>query len=308
MDTRRTFIKQAAAAGAVVALSGVDRLIAQDAPKADSASDASKLCDVVAVRDGTRAEMVRKAIEVLGGIGAFVKKGQKVVIKPNIGWHKAPELGANTHPEVVATLIELCKEAEAKEILVFDHACHKTAYEGSGIKAAVEKAGGVMVDGENKELYSPVEIKEGKKLKTADVHKALLEADVVINCPVLKHHGGAQMTACMKNWMGVVWDRPFFHKNDLHQCIVDSMYVRKPDLNVLDAYHPMLRNGPQGKDASDLIEKKMLIAGRDCVAVDAVGATILDQAGKIKHVTMGGEQGLGQCDLSKLNIAKIKMG
>lgn len=251
--------------------------------------------------------MVRKAVEALGGMQAFVKPGQTVVIKPNIGWNKAPEFGANTHPETVATLVELCRQAGAKEVRVFDHCCHNGAYEGSGVKEAVEKAGGVMVDGGNESQYVRTENPKARKFTSAKVHKAVLEADVYITCPPLKHHSGSEMTACMKNVMGTVWDRGAMHKNDLHQCIADAVYFRKPDLCVLDAYMPMVRNGPVGKDTNDLVERKTLLASRDIVAIDAAGAVLLNKAGKIRHVQLGEEMGLGVADLSRLNIRRISM-
>ena len=148
--------------------------------------------------------------------------------------------------------------------------------------------------------------KEGL-LTSAKVHKAVLEADVYITCPPLKHHSGSEMTACMKNVMGTVWDRGAMHKNDLHQCIADAVYFRKPDLCVLDAYMPMVRNGPVGKDTNDLVERKTLLASRDIVAIDAAGAALLNKAGKIRHVQLGEEMGLGTADLSKLNIRRISM-
>ena len=252
MTDRRTFLKGTAAVGALAAISDMDSLFAQEA----GASAASGIPDLVAVRNGTRAEMVRKAVDTLGGMKAFVKPGQTVVIKPNIGWNKAPEFGSNTHPETVATLVELCKQAGAKEVRVFDHCCHNGAYEGSGVKEAVEKAGGVMVDGGNEGQYVQTENPKAKKFTSAKVHKAVLEADVYITCPPLKHHSGSEMTACMKNVMGTVWDRGAMHKNDLHQCIADAVYFRKPDLCVLDAYMPMVRNGPVGKDTNDLVERQ----------------------------------------------------
>lgn len=99
------------------------------------------------------------------------------------------------------------------------------------------------------------------------------------------------MTACMKNVMGTVWDRGAMHKNDLHQCIADAVYFRKPDLCVLDAYMPMVRNGPVGKDTNDLVERKTLLASRDIVAIDAAGAALLNKAGKFAMCSLGRKWG-----------------
>ncbi len=303
MTNRRSFIKKTVAVGAVAAVSDFDKLLAQT-PAPQQAKGAT---DLVAVRDGSRADMVKKAIEELGGIKNFVKPDQKVVIKPNIGWNKGPEFGSNTHPETVGAIVALCKEAGAKDIVVFDHCCHDGAYEGSGIKEVVEKMGGRMVTGADQKLYKEVDIPQGKKLTKAQVHQDVLDCDVFITCPPLKHHSGSEMTACMKNAMGIVWDRGAFHKNDLHQCIADSVYIRKPDLCILDAYMPMVRNGPVGKDKNDLVERKTLMASRDIVAIDAAGAALLNQAGKIRHVQLGEEMGIGCANLSKLNIKRLSL-
>ena len=164
-----------------------------------------------------------------------------------------------------------------------------------------------MVDGGNESQYVQTENPKARKFTSAKVHKAVLEADVYITCPPLKHHSGSEMTACMKNVMGTVWDRGAMHKNDLHQCIADAVYFRKPDLCVLDAYMPMVRKGPVGKDTNDLVERKTLLASRDIVAIDAAGAALLNKTGKIRHVQLGEEMGLGVADLSRLHIRRISM-
>lgn len=82
----------------------------------------------------------------------------------------------------------------------------------------------------------------------AKIHESLIEADAWINVPILKNHGGAKLSCAMKNMMGIVWDRRFFHQNDLQQCIADiCTWKKKPVLNIVDAYRMMHQNGPQGK-------------------------------------------------------------
>lgn len=87
--------------------------------------------------------MLDKALEALGGIGKYIKKGQKVVIKPNIGWDRTPELAGNTNPELIKALVKKCFEAGAEKVTVFDHTCDnwQKCYETSGIAAAVKEAG-----------------------------------------------------------------------------------------------------------------------------------------------------------------------
>ncbi|MDR1192206.1 MAG: DUF362 domain-containing protein [Verrucomicrobiales bacterium] len=316
-NSRRDFIKKGFAAGAAFSLADLSGLFTRETNAQTPA--ANQLLTgpdgkpyLVAVRDGDRKAMLDRAIESLGGIGAFVKAGQTVVIKPNIGWDCPPERAADTHPDIVGRLTELCLAAGAASVSVFDHTCDnwEKAYANSGIKAAVEKAGGKMVPGNDETYYRDVTISGSDKLTTLKVHQLILDSDVWFNVPVLKHHGGATMTAAIKNHMGIIWDRGFWHKNDLHQCIADFIrYRRAPDLNIIDAYSPMKRNGPRGKSVDDLIPNvKTLLASRDQVAVDAAGAKILGHAENgIDYVKIAAAANLGRCDLDHLQIERIRI-
>lgn len=321
MNTRRDFIKKGFAVGAAFSLADLGGLFAADAAAPATKNAASGTTEItagpggkpllVAVRDGDRVAMLNRAIETLGGIEAFVKKGQTVVIKPNIGWDVIPARSANTHPDIVKRLIEMCLAAGAKEVSVFDHTCDNwsKAYANSGIEKVVKDAGAKIIPGNDQSYYRKVEIPGAVKLKEAKVHSLILDSDVFINVPVLKHHGGATMTACMKNLMGVVWDRGFYHQNNLHQCIADFIRYKKPTLNVLDAYAPMMRNGPRGKDEKDLIHTKSLLASTDIVAIDAAGSMLLGhKENDIEHVKLAGTAGLGIFELGKIKIERIKMG
>ena len=258
MKTRRDFIKTGLAIGASLPLlANLEKLFAADTPAAAggqvSAAPAKSI--LVAVRDGERAAMLDKAMANLGGMEAFVKKGQTVLVKPNIGWDSPPELGADTHPETVKRIVEMCLAAGAKSVSIFDNTCDQwqRAYANSGIEKVAKETGAQLVNGKDQTLYRQVEIPNGKKLREAKIHSLVLDSDVFINVPVLKHHAGSVMTGCMKNLMGIVWDRGFYHRTDLHQCIADMLTLKKPSLNILDAYAPMVRNGPRGKSADDLV-------------------------------------------------------
>ena len=317
MNTRRDFIKKGFAIGAAFSLADLSGLFTKGANAQTAANDQLLTSPdgkpyLVAVRDGDRVTMLNRAIEALGGISAFVKKGQTVVIKPNIGWDRTPELGANTHPDIVGRLTEMCLAAGAKEVNVFDHTCHpwEKAYANSGIKDAVEKAGGKMIPGNDEKYYREVAVSGSEKMQTMKVHQLILDSDVWFNVPVLKHHGGATMTCAMKNHMGIIWDRQHWHKNDLHQCIADFIRQNKrPDLNIVDAYNPMMRNGPQGKSVDDLIPNvNTLLASRDIVAIDAAASKILGHANDgIGYVKIAANNGLGRCDLDNLRIERIKI-
>ncbi len=271
--------------------------------------------DLVAVMGGEPAVMLERALAKFGGIHAFVKKGQTVVIKPNIGWDKTPDLAANTNPDLVGAMVRQCYAAGAKRVEVFDHTCNQwdRCYVDSGIKKAVESAGGIMVPANDQSFYRTVSIPQGVKLKQASIHKSLLDCDVWFNMPILKNHGGAKMTISMKNYMGIVWDREFFHKTDLQQCIADvCTFQKRPALNIVDAYRIMFKNGPQGKSLADTALLKTLIVSPNIIAADAASVKFFNQVQKmdineVGHISKGQALHLGTEDLSKLRIDRIKI-
>ncbi|MDR2498731.1 MAG: DUF362 domain-containing protein [Tannerellaceae bacterium] len=306
---RRDFLKTSVVAGAAFGMSinGIEASL----PAIHAAPD------LVAVMGGDPASMLLAAIKEMGGISSFVKKGQKIVIKPNIGWDRAPERAANTNPELIKALITLCLSAGAAKVSVFDNTCDdwQKCYKSSGIEEAVKASGGVMLPGNNDSYYKEVTLPAGVKLKSVKIHEALLEADAWINVPILKHHGGAKMSCAMKNYMGIVLDRRFFHSSDLQQCIADlCSWDKKPVLNIIDAYRIMVKNGPQGRSVADVQTPKQLLASRNIVALDAAALAVFNQFAPQKlemaavgHIGHGQSLKLGSTDLSKLNIQRIKL-
>ncbi|MEJ5264698.1 MAG: DUF362 domain-containing protein [Bacteroidales bacterium] len=266
--------------------------------------------DLVAVMGGEPDVMFDRAIAAMGGIGKYVKKGMRVVVKPNIGWDKTPEYAANTNPLLVKRIVEHCFQAGAKEVLVFDNTCDQwqRCYTNSGIEKAVKDAGGKLIPGNSEGYYHPVNIATGKRLKQTKEHEAILESDVFINVPVLKSHGGATLTIAMKNMMGIVWDRGYWHRNDLHQCIADFASYRKPTLNIIDAYRVMKQNGPKGVSLSDVVTMKSLIISEDIVAADAAAAKLFGlNPENVDYIKIAAQMGIGNMDLEKLNIGRIKV-
>jgi uncharacterized protein (DUF362 family) len=293
---RRQFLG-AAAAGACLALGRGGR-----------AHAAGSAPDLVAVKGGQPGAMFDKAIEALGGMGAFVKKGQKVLVKPNMGWDVEPGRGANTNPQLIARIVEQCRAAGG-EVFVFDNTCDswERAYKNSGVEGAARGAGAKVAPGNAERYYQSVTV-PGEVLETAKVHELLLEADVFINVPVLKHHSSAGITAGMKNLMGVVWDRRCWHGNDLHQCIADMIGYRKPDLTVVDAYTVMKRNGPRGVSAADLVEMRAQLVSRDPVAVDTAAARLYGaEPESIGYIAKAAKAGRGRTDLDKLDVRRISL-
>jgi uncharacterized protein (DUF362 family) len=307
MMRRRDFFKKSLgaglAAGAAISVGGYDKMWYSEDPEGSY--------DLVAIMGGKPEAMFDLGIQELGGIGAYVKKGQKVLIKPNIGWDRTPEYAANTNPFLVKRIIEHCFRSGAKEVYVFDHTCDNwvNCYKNSGIERAAKDAGAKVVPANSESYYQEIKINGGQVLKTAKVHHLILETDVFINVPVLKDHSSTRMTCCLKNMMGSVWDRGFWHKNNLDQCIADyANFEKKPALNIVDCSNVMIKNGPQGVSKEDVVNMQSLIISSDWIAADAAAAKMLrHNPADINYIPMAHKMGLGNMNLESLNIKRIKM-
>jgi len=262
---------------------------------------------VVAEKDKP-AELVRKAIKALGGMGRFVKKGNRVLIKPNIAFARPPEGAATTNPEVVAELVQLCFEAGAKEVIVLDYTLDpaRITYEMSGIAKAAEAKGARVVYVSPRD-FVPIEVPKGKILSAYDVRvlKQVLDADVFINVPIAKTHGSARLTLGMKNLMGIIQDRGAWHRSgDLHQCIADFVTAVKPHLTVIDAIRILASGGPKGPGRVE--QKDTIIASTDIVAADAYATTLFGLTpNDVPHIIKAAELGVGVADLKRVKIVKV---
>ncbi len=299
---RRDFIKCAVAGGAALALPG---LVSGQA--SDSANVGGKV-DLAVAQGPSPDQIVRAAIGALGGIGAFITKGDVVVVKPNIGWDRTPEQAANTNPEVVATIVQMCFEAGAKKVKIFDRPCNdaRRTYVQSGIQAAAEKVG-AEVSFIDEKKFKDVSIK-GQVLKNWPLYTELFEADKIINVPILKHHRLGLLTMSLKNWMGMMGGQ----RGQIHQRLAESLadlaLVIKPTLTVLDAVRVLTDNGPVGGDLKDVKKLDTVVAGVDQVAIDTYGATLFGmKPADLPTVTVAAAAGIGQMDLNKLNIKTLKV-
>lgn len=295
-------------AGGVVILGRPDFLLAREKP--------AGLPDLVAVKNGEPDAMFKKAIELAGGMNQFVKKGQTVVVKPNIGFPRVPEVGATTNPLLVKTIIESCYTAGAKRVYVFDNVVSPTSsnarncYKLSGIEDAARAARGIVVPVDDFS-YREVRIPGSKTLKTADVHSLILDCDVFINAPVLKHHSSAHLSIAMKNLMGIVKNRMEYHLTGLDQCIADFCLYRQPDLNVVDAYRVLMSHGPAGPGnprSANVQMKKTLLLSKDIVAVDAAAAKIFGKEPEdLGYIKIAHAQKTGNMNLKELKIVTYAM-
>ena len=302
---RRDFITGAAAAG--LALRFGPRTWAR--PVSGAPASPAPLSSPLAVVEGeSPAAITKEAIALLGGMGKFVGKGAKVVIKPNIGWDRTPEMAACTNPEVVKTLVELVLAAGAKKAIVIDNTTNqaKRCYVRSGIEDAVKQAGGDML------FVDDYRVKrmalKGEWIKEWEIVQDVIESDVIINVPIGKVHSLCRLTLGGKNWLGATAGaRNQFHQS-LDKAVVDLSAFFKPRLTVLDAYRILVRNGPQGGRISDTELRKTVIAGTDPVAVDAYGASLFGVGlEELPYLGLSKARGLGETDLSKVRLEKRKI-
>ena len=251
-----------------------------------------------------------RAIAAIGGIERFVKAGYDVIIKPNIcNANRGPEYASTTNPQVVATLVKLCLGAGAKRVRVMDYpfsGSGSAAYARSGIGDAVEAAGGKM-EVMARPKFTEVDIPEGLDLKSWPVYQPILEADLVINVPIAKHHSLARLTLGGKNLMGVIEDRGRMHLN-LGQRIADVTSVVRPQLTVVDAVRILMDNGPTGGNLADVKQADTIIASHDIVAADAYATTLFGRSpSDISYIVASSEMGLGTMDLDSIRIEELSI-
>lgn len=307
---RRSFLKSVAGVAASAAATFAGLPVMAESLDGAGTSGTESLPDLVAVRNGTPEKMFRQGIEAMGGMKNFVKPGQKVIVKPNAAFDLAPEYGANTNPDLMGEIVRQALAAGASEVSAFDHTLSnwRNAYRSSGIQDAVLKAGGKMLPAHEENFYVKHENPKALRLKETAVFKPLMDADVVINVPVLKNHGGARMSSAIKNLMGAVWDRRVMHRNDLHQSIAEMLLYMKPTLNVVDAYRIMIVNGPRGTGLDDVEVIRYQLLSRDIVAIDAVSAQIMGyKLPDIRYIGLAESLGFGTSDLARVNIARISL-
>lgn len=301
---RRDFLKHLAALGLAV---GVGRYLPLPEAVWAMSPEARPEPLVARVQGADYAKLVVDAVQALGGMQKFVKPGEVVVVKPNIGWDRAPELGANTHPLVVRKTVEMCLEAGAKKVTVLDRTCDnpQRSYINSGIKGAVEAIGDKRAATAymDERRFVKLAIQKARLLKEWYFYQDILEADRFINIPVAKVHSEAVLTQALKNMMGAIggW-RARIHVG-IHQNIADMNLVLRPDLNILDATRIMVKNGPKGGSPSDVQVKNLVFASADPVALDAVGTGLFGLTPEdVGHIRLAHEAGRGEMDLKKIKV------
>jgi uncharacterized protein (DUF362 family) len=307
--TRRQFIRLTGAAAIGAAL-GNSACTTKSAPsgRRQASQPVGGQAYLAVAHGGDPTAITKAAIAALGGIDRFVRSADDVIIKPNIcvDYHP-PEYAATTNPTVVATLVSLCLGAGARRVRVMDMPFGGTpgsAYAVSGIEEAVKAAGGEM------EVMSPVKfvetaIPDGQDITSWEVYRDIIEADVLINVPIAKHHSLARLSLGGKNLLGVITKPNQIHRN-LGQRTADLVSLIRPTLTVVDAVRIVATHGPTGGSLNDVQQTDTIIASHDIVAADAWAATLFDKIGSdIAYVKAAADMGLGTLDLGSIDIEEF---
>ena len=222
-------------------------------------------------------EMVKKSIDLLGGIESIITKGDTVALKPNVVTGELSGPGVTTDKRIVEALIKLCRDAGAGRILIVEGAGYFTetskALELSGYVALAEKYGTEIVDVDKSPVIE-VEVQDYLLMEKVEVSQAFMEADVRINVPVMKTHDQLKVTLGVKNLKGVLpkYMKRNFHKTGVVKGILDLNKAVRVDLTVLDAIVAMEGLGPS---FGPKVELNTIIASKDVYALDRVATKIM---------------------------------
>jgi uncharacterized protein (DUF362 family) len=296
--TRRDLI-YGAAAGLAVSLPGLPRPAGAAEP------------DLVAIT-GEPGAAARKAVDALGGMSRFVRKGNRVVLKPNMSFASGPDRASNTHPALVFAIAQMCLEAGAEQVMVVDNPLQSAelCLRRAGVADACKSLKNVYVQMfTDHKFYREVKVPQGKVLDRVEVLKEVLDSDVLICLPQAKSHSNTGVSMGIKGLMGVIWDRWSFHsKYNINQALADLATVLRPKLTVLDATRALTTGGPGGP--GEVVKPNLVIAGSDPVAVDSFGVSVAPWYGQqfkgrqVEHLLAASQRGLGKIDVEQLNVLR----
>jgi len=296
---RRGFLKGSLAATAAAAI----------APSLLAAQAEGSKPDVWVIHGKDKEKLMAKCLEIIKSQGGFGKNIKTLALKINAAWAREPETGANTDPVLVSAFLAGVKKMGITDILMPENSCAspKESFTKSGIEEAAKANGVKMIDLKTKgDHFRKVKIPGGESLKDVEVAKYFMDSDAVVNMPVAKHHGGAKLSMAMKNWMGAVKDRGYWHRNNLHQCIADFAEFMKPTWTIIDATKTMMANGPQGP-SKNMKYPDLLILSKNQVAADAWASTLFhDSPDNVLYIKLAARKGLGPSRLEDMNIHKIE--
>jgi uncharacterized protein (DUF362 family) len=311
---RREFLIRGASAAAGIAAVGAIgwRLFTSQPPQAHPAGATAALPDYAIpglspsmsiITGADRVKTVNRALAALGGIEAFVKKGDRVALKVNAAFASPPSLGATTNPQLVAEVARLCLAAGAASVVVLDNPINDpaTAFALTGISAAAASVGAKPAVPRASD-FTNVTLPGGKLLRNwPALVEPLRNVNKLIGIAPVKHHERAGASMSLKNWYGLLGGaRNRFHQ-DVNTVIVELALLARPTLVILDGTQTLATNGPTGGSPDDLRDTRTMIVSTDGVAADAFGATLLGRkASELPYIVRAAAAGAGTADYESL--------
>ena len=256
------------------------------------------------VRGNIRSETLELALKSIGGMQAFIKKGDRVLLKVNAAFASPPMLSATTHPDMVSALTRLCLKAGAASVTVTDNPINDPAscFRLTRIEQAARSAGATVAFPQ-KEFFKPFSLAEAQLIRNWPVlYDPLSRIDKIIGTAPIKDHHRSGASMIMKNWYGLLGGRRNIFRQDIHTIIKELAMMIKPTLVVLDGTTTMMRNGPTGGSLSDLKKTHTMIVSTDQGAAEPFGATLLDKnVDELAFIKKAEAMKLGTADFQSLN-------
>ena len=321
--TRREFLIRSAKAWASVAAAGGLSLWLYDSQAPRLSQEKARLVtlpdfsipskggQISIVTGEDRVKTVQHALKILGGMEAFIRPGDRVLLKVNAAFATPPILSATANPELVGEVARLCFKVGASSVTVTDNPINDpvSCFTLTGLAQAAHSAGAQVVT-PKKSYFKPTTLRGGTLIKNWPLlYTPFEDVDKLIGiAPVKDHHrSGASMT--MKNWYGLLGGRRNLFHQDIHNIIKELAMMVSPTLVILDGTVTMMTNGPTGGSLADLKRTNTMIVSTDQVAADAFGATLLGKtASDLPHIAKAQAEGVGQSDYESLTPLRDHVG
>jgi uncharacterized protein (DUF362 family) len=317
--SRRRFLARILKAGTAIAATGALGSLLYDpwGPSGEIKEQGVTLPDfsitgmggkIAIVSGSNRRATVAKAIDAIGGIGAFIKQGDIVLLKVNAAFASPPILSATTHPDLLSEVITLCFRAGASEVRVTDNPINDpvSCFQLSGIARATEESGGKLFFPRGS-YFRPTTVKNGELIRNWPILYVPFEGVTkLIGLAPLKDHNRSSASMALKNWYGLLGGRRNTFHQDIHNIIKELAMLARPTFVILDGTTTMMTNGPTGGALSDLKQTNLMIASTDHVAADAFGCTVLGRnISDLPFIRMSAEAGAGTADYAALKPVRI---
>lgn len=256
------------------------------------------------VKGDNPQEITVKALEIAGA-KREIPGDKPVLLKPNYINTRHPSTGITTDSRVIEGIVMYLKDNGFDNLIIGEGCGYSDTFEAyrvAGVDKVAERWGVKLVD-LNQDEFIEVHPSNPLNLKRVKVAKTALES-TLISVPKLKLHGGATVTLSIKNMMGVMTPKGSMHRGNLSKNIVDLAKIVKPSFAVVDG----IIAGEGSETSGNPLEMNLVIAGRDPVAVDTVGAAVMSvDPDTVDHIKLAVSKGLGTNDFNRIEVLGEKI-